>query len=72
MQLVIPLNKMSATDKLEAMEEIWADLSRNASDVPFPAWHADILCVRESRISEGSSRFLDIAEAKQAVQERIK
>jgi len=72
MQLVIPLNRMSATDKVEAMEEIWADLSRNAADVPSPAWHADVLCVREDRISEGTSRFLDIAEAKQAVREQIK
>jgi len=72
MQLVIPLNEMSATDKLEAIEEIWADLSRNASDMPSPAWHADVLCVRENRISEGSSRFLNIAEAKQAVREQIK
>ncbi len=72
MQLVIPLNEMSTTDKIEAMEEIWVDLSRNASNVPSPAWHADVLCVREIRISEGSSRFLNIAEAKQAVRERIK
>ncbi|NLW82191.1 MAG: addiction module protein [Desulfovibrionales bacterium] len=72
MQLVIPLDNMSVSDKMEAMEEIWADLSRNVSDVPSPAWHADVLCVRESRISEGTSRFLDIAEAKQAVRERIK
>jgi hypothetical protein len=57
---------------LEAVEEIWADLSRNASDMPSPAWHADVLCVRENRISEGSSRFLNIAEAKQAVREQIK
>ncbi len=72
MQVLIPLNKMSVADKVEAMEEIWADLARNASDVPSPTWHADVLRMRESRISKGSARFLNIDEAKQAVRDRIK
>lgn len=72
MQVLIPLNKMSVADKVEAMEEIWADLARNASDVPSPTWHADVLRMRESLISKGSARFLNIDEAKQAVRDRIK
>ena len=72
MQLVIPLNKMSIADKVEAMEAIWADLARNASNVPSPAWHADVLRGRENRIADGSAHFLNIDEAKLAVRERIK
>jgi hypothetical protein len=71
MRATIPLDKMSATDKLQAIEEIWADLSRVSADVPSPAWHADVLRARERRIADGSSRFLGIAEAKAAVRERI-
>ena len=71
MNIAIPLGRMSATDKLQAIEEIWSDLARVSEDVPSPSWHADVLRAREQRIADGTSRFLDIGEAKQAVRERI-
>lgn len=71
MHITIPLDKMSATDKLQAIEEIWANLSMVSEDVPSPAWHADVLRAREERISDGRSRFLDIVQAKAAVREQI-
>ena len=72
MHLAIPLQAMSVTDKLQAIEEIWADLAREAGDVPSPAWHGDVLRAREQRVADGSARFLDIADAKRAVREQIK
>ena len=72
MHLAIPLERMTATDKLQAIEEIWADLARESADVPSPAWHGDVLRAREQRIADGTSRFLDVAEAKQAVREHLK
>ena len=63
---------MPATDKLQAIEEIWADLARGAGDVPSPAWHGDVLRARELRVADGTARFLDIDDAKQAVCEQIK
>jgi len=72
MHVNIPLDRMSTTDKLQAIEEIWADLSMVSEDVPSPAWHADVLHAREARISDGRSCFLDIAQAKAAVREQIR
>ncbi len=72
MRVTIPLDKMSATDKLQAIEEIRADLSMVSEDVPSPAWHADVLRARAERISDGRSRFLDIAQAKAAVREQLR
>lgn len=72
MHLAIPLQQMTAADKLQAIEEIWADLIRESEDVPSPAWHGDILRARERRIADGTARFLDIADAKQAVREQLK
>jgi hypothetical protein len=43
----IPLDKMSLTEKLEAMEAIWTDLSRTPDDVPVPQWHRDVLKARQ-------------------------
>ena len=72
MNFSIPLDKMSVEDKLQAIEEIWADLVDTPENIPSPSWHADVLKAREKRISEGTSRFLDVAEAKNAVKEKIK
>ena len=72
MPLTIPLEQMSVEDKLQAIEEIWADLAGTPGDIPSPSWHADVLRTREQRISEGTSDFLDIAEAKNAVREQLK
>ena len=72
MNFSIPLDKMSVEDKLQAIEEIWADIVDTPENIPSPSWHADVLQAREKRISEGTSRFLDIAAAKNAVREKIK
>ena len=72
MQFAIPLKQMSVEDKLQAIEEIWADLADTPEAIPSPPWHADVLHAREKRISEGKSLFLDIAEAKTAVRELLK
>lgn len=72
MNFSIPLDKMSVEDKLQAIEEIWADLVDTPENIPSPSWHADVLKAREKRISEETSRFLDVAEAKNAVKEKIK
>ena len=72
MHAAIPLEQMSVEEKLQAIEEIWADLARTPEQLPAPAWHAEVLQVREQRITEGRSRFLDIEEAKKAVREQLK
>jgi hypothetical protein len=72
MHFSIPLEQMSVEDKLQAIEEIWADLLGIPENIPSPSWHVDVLRAREKRISEGKSHFLDIAEAKKAVREQLK
>ncbi len=72
MHFTIPLQEMTAADKLQAIEEIWADLARESGDVPSPAWHGDVLRAREQRIADGTARFLDIDDAKRAVRAQIK
>ena len=72
MHFNIPLEQMSIEDKLQAIEEIWADLAGTPENIPSPSWHADVLRDREKRISERTSHFLDIAEAKKSVREQLK
>ena len=56
----IPLDKMSLAEKLEAMEAIWADLSRTPSQVPIPDWHREVLKTRR----ESPATWLDWEQVK--------
>jgi gamma-glutamyl phosphate reductase len=71
MERVLPLDKMTTTDKLRVLEEIWDDLCRRAEEIPSPAWHADVLRAREKRIKERSSRFMDWTDAKRKIRDQV-
>lgn len=71
MRLAIPLDKMTTADKLRALEEIWSDLQRTPNEVPSPAWHADVLHARESRVHDGLSEFQNWRDAKRRIRENI-
>lgn len=68
----LPLDKMSTSDKLRALEDIWTDLQRTPKDIPSPSWHGDVLSARELRVREGKSEYGDWAAAKRKIRERTK
>ena len=70
MKLTIPLREMTTAEKLQAMEEIWADLQRMPEEIPSPGWHADVLAAREDRVREGGSQFSDWDVAKSRIREK--
>ncbi len=59
MSINLPLDSMTLADKLEAMEALWADISRRPTDLPSPDWHKDILDERRRLVAEGKLKFLD-------------
>lgn len=64
----IPLDRMSLAEKLEAMEAIWADLSRTPSQVPIPDWHGQVLRARR----ESPANWLDWEQVKASLRETVK
>ena len=52
-------------EKLEAMEALWADLSRTPSQVPAPEWHREVLKARR----ESPATWLDWDQVKASLQE---
>jgi hypothetical protein len=66
-KLVLPLNKMTTSDKLSAMGQLWDELCRSPQVVPSPAWHGEILSDREKRVRKGRARFSDLADAKDRI-----
>ena len=59
MSIELPLEKMTLADKLEAMEVLWADISRRPADLPSPDWHKDVLDERRRLVAVGKLKFLD-------------
>lgn len=72
MQVVIPLDKMTTSDKLLALERIWDNLQRTSEEIPSPAWHEDVLRARETRVQQGLSRFKDWRHAKNRIRNRTR
>lgn len=67
----LPLEQMTVNEKLQVMEEIWADLCCDQKQIPVFEWHKDILDKREKRIKEGKAAFIDWETAKKRIAERI-
>lgn len=59
MSIDIPLEKMTLADKLEAMELLWADISKQPADLPSPEWHKDVLDERRRLVAAGKLKFID-------------
>jgi hypothetical protein len=71
MEATLPLDKMTVAEKLRAMEALWADLSRNESQIESPAWHGDMLRDREAKINSGSEKFMDWEVAKKQLRGKL-
>lgn len=59
MRFDFPLDTMTLSDKLEAMELLWADLSKRSADLPSPGWHKEVLEERRRLVAEGKLKFFD-------------
>jgi len=57
MAVDLPLAEMSVDDKLQAMEQLWADLSRHPEQVASPAWHGEVLRSRREQVLQGQASF---------------
>jgi hypothetical protein len=66
MTVALPLEQMTVAEKLQAMEMLWADLSRDDA-FESPAWHGEVL-----RERAGEKNFVDWETAKRDLRARLK
>jgi hypothetical protein len=66
MSATLPLEKMTLAEKLQAMEALWVDLSRD-DKFESPAWHGEVLKERS-----GQRDFVDWEKAKEQLRARRK
>jgi hypothetical protein len=71
MSTTIQIERMSREEKLQTMEALWADLSRDDARVESPAWHRDVLKETEARVVAGEEKMADWTTAKRVLRKRF-
>lgn len=68
--LILPLEKMTVAEKLEVVDRIMDDLSRNPSSVPVIDWHGEVLKQRAENLANGADRFITVEGAEKRIREK--
>ncbi len=71
MSTILNLEKMTAEEKLLALDEIWSDLLKNPDQIPIQQWHIDLLEERQRLVAEGQAHYIPWAQAKKEIAEEI-
>lgn len=71
MPFSLDLEKMTRPEKLQAMEALWNDLSREESMLESPAWHGECLAVAEEALRSGTASFDEWKLAKEKIAVRL-
>jgi hypothetical protein len=64
---MLPIERLSRTEKLRMMEALWTDLSREESALASPAWHGSALREAEAALDAGQANFIDWDQAKKTL-----
>ncbi|MEJ5366304.1 MAG: addiction module protein [Desulfosoma sp.] len=66
-----PLSKLTVAEKLQLMEAIWDDLSRQDLAFDSPHWHEEVLKDREQALATGKATISDWEEAKERIKRNV-
>jgi len=67
----LPLSKLSVAQKLDLMEALWADLTRDEKRLKSPAWHETVLKDREEAFAAGKITVSDWEQAKKRIRKKV-
>lgn len=54
------IERMSVTERLQAMDQLWDSLTRSSGEIPSPDWHQDVLVERKAKAQRGEAKFLTL------------
>lgn len=69
-EIILPLETMTIAEKVDVIDRIMNDLSRNSSSVPVIEWHGNSLKEREQNLKNGTDRFMTIEDAEERIYEK--
>ena len=67
----LSLSQLSFAQKLDLMETLWADLTREEKKLKSPAWHESVLKDREEAFAAGKVTVSDWEQAKKRIKKKV-
>lgn len=67
----LALSELSFTEKLQLMETLWTDLTRDEKKLKSPAWHESVLKDREEAFMTGRATASDWEQAKKRIKKKV-
>ena len=58
------IEKMTTSERLQAMESLWDALCREPDKLNSPNWHGEVLSDRRTKIEDGEASFVSLKEAR--------
>lgn len=68
-ELVLPIESMTVAEKMDVIDRIMDDLSRNSAAVPAIEWHGDLLKRRAEAVERGEDAFMTLDEAEARIRQ---
>ena len=65
LELEKEVSRLSTAERLQAMEWLWASLSKEQQDLESPEWHGKVLAARQAKVDSGKGEFLSVALLKE-------
>ena len=70
-KVALPLSRLSFAQKLDLMEDLWADMTKDEKKLESPAWHGAVLKERGAAYAAGKLKASGWEEAKKRIKKRV-
>lgn len=67
----LPVSHLSLAQKLDLMETLWAELTREERKLESPAWHGTVLKDQEEAFKAGKVSASDWEQAKKRIKKKV-
>jgi putative addiction module component (TIGR02574 family) len=65
LELKEEVSRLSRAEQLQAMELLWASLSKKPEEIQSPEWHGEVLAARKAKVDSGEAQFLSVEQLKE-------
>jgi putative addiction module component len=65
LELKEEVSRLTKAERLQAMEWLWASLSKEQQDIKSPEWHGEVLAARQTKVDSGEAQFLTVSQLKE-------
>jgi hypothetical protein len=65
LELKEEVSRVSKSEQLQAMEWLWASLSKRPEEIQSPEWRGEVLAARKAKAASGEAQFLNVQQLKE-------